>query len=91
MQQKRSRAKEKGRLEREKVAREGPGCLGREGQSSQTLKEDQLPEFQDFWKGVWETEGQYNPHHKAVKGWVCEVEKETSKSEDDDVPEKDQI
>lgn len=45
----------------------GPTALGRERTPKNVVTEAQAVQIGDFWKAVWEEEGNYNPNHPALQ------------------------
>ena len=85
LQRRRASDVEAQRRANEQMATVGPQSLMQKT-LTQEVPPEMVPGIESFWKGVWETEGTYHPHHEAIASWTREIREQTRSDPDDNPP-----
>lgn len=48
------------------------------------LTEEQVTEFGEFWKGIWEVPAEHQPDHPALKEWQAKMKVQTEPTPNDE-------
>ena len=83
LQARRHKKKEQPRTANAKLAETGPKRWSQQGAEQVVLSNSQVEELGSFWKGLWETEGQYSPTHPALVARKKEVRAQATPEDED--------
>ena len=86
LQARRHKQKEQLQTANAKLAETGPKKWSQQGAEQAVLSDSQVEELGTFWKGLWETEGQYSPTHPALLEWKKEVRAQAEATPEDGDP-----